>query len=68
MHKDCPHCSFVAVGDSSVVDRILKEHIEKTHTQGYRPSSSWHKCSVCSGSGKNTWGGPCSNCNGSGVV
>lgn len=67
-HQTCPYCSFVAYGDSSELKRILKAHIQQTHEQGYRPTSSWRTCGVCRGTGKNTWGGECSNCHGSGKV
>lgn len=67
-HETCPQCGHVVYGDSSEIGRMMKEHVEREHNQGYRASSSWSKCGVCGGTGKNTWGGDCSNCGGSGVI
>ena len=68
MHLNCPHCSFVADGDSSVVNKILQQHIKREHEQGYRPLSSWGNCRYCGGRGKDTNGITCKYCNGSGIA
>ncbi|MBR3248871.1 hypothetical protein IKF89_02465 [Candidatus Saccharibacteria bacterium] len=67
-HETCPHCGYVAYGDSSEIGKMLAQHIEREHNQGYRASSSWGKCGYCNGRGKDVWGIPCSYCNGSGIA
>lgn len=66
-HINCPHCSFVAYGDSSEITRKMNEHIRREHEQSYRRSDSWLKCGRCNGTGK-FCGLKCPNCDGSGVV
>lgn len=67
MHTDCPYCGRTIDGDSSNLNRLLQEHIQREHTQGYRRSDSWNKCHYCDGRGKDVWGITCSHCNGSGI-
>ena len=67
MHETCPHCGKVIEGDGSNLRRLLAEHIERYHNQGYRRSDSWSKCHYCGGRGKDSWGITCPHCNGSGI-
>lgn len=67
-HSDCPHCGkTIYSDDSSKLYRLMQEHIQREHTQGYRRSDSWRKCHCCGGTGKDVYGIPCKYCDGSGV-
>lgn len=68
MHTDCPYCGKTIDADSGSLDRLLREHIQRNHEQGYRRSDSWHTCRSCAGRGKDVWGRICPTCNGSGII
>lgn len=68
-HETCPYCSFVAENiNSSVMQKILADHIRREHEQGWRRASSWGACKHCNGRGKDVYGITCKYCNGSGIA
>ena len=66
-HESCQYCGKTIFGDTSVLNKLLQEHIQREHEQGYRRADSWNKCSYCGGRGKDTNGITCKNCDGSGI-